>query len=195
MNNIYGMPDNGSQIGFEGTTEEFKQLLNSGGITPVKKAPTLEPGVFLLPNGRLIRAVRIKKVVPPPPVAPAFDVLKDHQKAASEFPPRMHEHTKELTAFLVSSIAPYESAVSTALSDASEVLRAITGSASLEMNFGRAESLLKHRLPELAVIQWAIKKLNLDEDVRKLVLQSYFDTNSAQRNQTNHTTEGRGGNG
>lgn len=89
--------------------------------------------------------------------------------------------TRDITDFLVTEVAPFESALDAALDDAGQMLRLISGAQNLDFTLGRAESIIR-RLNELRTIDWVCKRLRIPDDIRALMLSDYMGTDNEKRN-------------
>lgn len=92
----------------------------------------------------------------------------------------LQSFTRDLTDFLLVEIAPYESALDSALDDAADMVSLITGSQNVSFSLGRADTLLR-RLPELKTLDWVCNRLSVPADIRELVVNEYMGTNNEQR--------------
>lgn len=92
----------------------------------------------------------------------------------------LQSFTRDLTDFLLVEIAPYESALDSALDDAADMVSLITGSQNVSFSLGRADTLLR-RLPELKTLDWVCNRLSVPADIRELVINEYMGTNNEQR--------------
>lgn len=101
------------------------------------------------------------------------NVIKVPEKLRKEFTTNLDRQTRELTAFLVTEIAPYESSIETALVDAAEIVSMITGAQSVSFSLGRSETLLR-RLTELKTIDWVCNWYNIPADIRSMLLHEYM---------------------
>lgn len=101
------------------------------------------------------------------------NVIKVPEKLRKEFTANLDRQTRELTAFLVTEIAPYESSIETALVDAAEIVSMITGAQSISFSLGRSETLLR-RLTELKTIDWVCNWYNIPADIRSMLLHEYM---------------------
>lgn len=81
--------------------------------------------------------------------------------------------TSDFTNFLLTEIAPYESALDAALEDAGESLRIVTGLDTATFSFGRAETLLR-RLPELKTLDWICNYWKIPDDIRSSLIEEYI---------------------
>jgi hypothetical protein len=101
------------------------------------------------------------------------NIITVPDKIRKDFVTNLDRQTRELTAFLVTEIAPYESSIETALADAGEMIGIITGAQSVSFDLGRAETLLR-RLTELKTIDWVCTKYKIPNDIRLMLLNEYM---------------------
>lgn len=101
------------------------------------------------------------------------NVYKVSDAQVQKFSRALDAYTRELTDFLVNEIAPYESALESAIVDAGDTLRLITGLEQADFTFGRARTLME-RMSELKLLDWACTRLSLSPDIRTLVLHDYM---------------------
>lgn len=91
--------------------------------------------------------------------------------------------TRDLTEFLVTQVAPFESALDAALDDAGQMLRIISGAQQADFTLGRSETIIR-RLSELRTIDWVCNRLKMPSDIRSMVLADYMGTENDNKRNT-----------
>jgi hypothetical protein len=108
------------------------------------------------------------------------NVTKVEPALQKRYAESLQSFTRDLTEFLLVEIAPYESALDSALDDAADMVSLITGSQNVSFSLGRADTLLR-RLPELKTLDWVCNRLDIPDDIRELVVNEYMGTNNEHR--------------
>ena len=108
------------------------------------------------------------------------NVTKVEPALQKRYAESLQSFTRDLTEFLLVEIAPYESALDSALDDAADMVSLITGSQNVSFSLGRADTLLR-RLPELKTLDWVCNRLSVPADIRELVVNEYMGTNNEHR--------------
>lgn len=101
------------------------------------------------------------------------NVVEVDPKLKTAYTTNLNQITKDFTEFLLTTIAPYEGAIDTAMADAAESIQLITGTQSASFDLGRADTLLR-RLPELMTLEWVCKRLTVSDDIRELLINEYM---------------------
>jgi hypothetical protein len=115
------------------------------------------------------------------------NVTKVEPALQKRYAESLQSFTRDLTEFLLVEIAPYESALDSALDDAADMVSLITGSQNVSFSLGRAETLLR-RLPELKTLDWVCNRLSVPADIRELVVNEYMGTNNEHRKAKKEST-------
>ncbi len=89
--------------------------------------------------------------------------------------------TKDIADFLITDVAPFESALDAAVEDAGQMIRLISGAQQAEFSLGRSEAIIR-RLSELRTIDWICTRLKMPQDIRSMVLLEYMGPTNDKRN-------------
>jgi hypothetical protein len=93
---------------------------------------------------------------------------------------RLDSMTKDFTHFLLTEIAPFESAWTNALADASESIRMITGMQRGDFASGRAGTIIA-KMPELKTLDYLCSQFNLPPDIRSALIAEYMGTDNGKK--------------
>ena len=162
----YGLFSSELVIPREVTSEELLERLNS----PIRfrpkatrKAETVERAESAPATEQEINAVRhmITNLVEVP----------SSQKRA--FTANLKQLTARLTAFLVTEVSAYQSALDNALDDAAESIKLLSGVEDVEFTFGKANAVITQRIPELMTLRFLLKELKVPPSFAKMIFAEY----------------------
>lgn len=88
--------------------------------------------------------------------------------------------TRDLTNFLVTEIAPFESAIQAAIDDAETSVKLITGVREVSFDLGRAARIID-KLPELKTIDYVCTRMNIAPDIRLSLIAEYLGNDHTRK--------------
>lgn len=173
-----------SSLVFEGGAAELDKLLESS-FQPYRSSNNVKPA----PAPHPLKSKKpVKKTLHDKPIIATqssttqnlegirhliTNVVDVDEVQATLYKTNLRKMTTDFTNFLLTEIAPYESALDAALEDAGESLRIVTGLDTATFAFGRAETILR-RLPELKTLDWVCSYWNIPEDIRSSLIDEYI---------------------